>query len=378
MKSAAQILSFKHQEIINAWEKKVRKEVKASESNNRISLHDHVPNILDGIIDIMERLDNFSAYLDDDRYLEIIKDSEEHGRHRATTEFYTIDEIIHEYIIFHRVITQILEDGGITNVKTFNLLKYVIETAMLKSSKAFTESLQEMQHKLIGTLAHDIRNPLAAARMAIEMQNHEHGKERLEKVKNMSYNSVNKAIQMIEGLLENITVNAGEGMLLNFSETNIVKDVKTVYEEAKEIYSEDFSLDCHKDTVNGVFDGIAIRRLLENLISNALKYGDSNRPITIGLKDEIETVKLWVHNYGIPIESAKQQKIFDFLDHGKTQNHSKLNSWGMGLTLVKMVADAHHGSIDLVSNKEIGTKFLITLCKYSNETGKMRTRLNFE
>jgi signal transduction histidine kinase len=214
--------------------------------------------------------------------------------------------------------------------------------------------------------------------MAIEMQNYEQGKERLEKVKTMSYNSVNKAIQMIEGLLENITVNAGEGMLLNFSEENIIKDVITVHAEASDIYTEEFKLDCNKECIEGVFDGIAIRRLLENLINNALKYGDSNRPITIGVQDGVEDVKLWVHNYGIPIEESKQQKIFSFLAHGEEQKKSKLNSWGMGLTLVKMVVDAHKGNIELISNKEEGTKFLVTLNKYSNETGKVRTRLNFE
>ena len=109
-----------------------------------------------------------------------------------------------------------------------------------------------MQSKLIGTLAHDIRNPLAAARLGIEMFSLKPGAEHIARVQKMTMKSVDKALDMIEGLLDSITVNAGEGMMLVFSETDIFPDIQTIYEEANTVYDEEIILDCKDKEINGI------------------------------------------------------------------------------------------------------------------------------
>jgi signal transduction histidine kinase len=249
---------------------------------------------------------------------------------------------------------------------------------MLNSVSSFTESIQEMQNKLIGTLAHDIRNPLAAARMSIEMLNHEAGEERLEKVKKMSYNSVNKAIDLIEGLLESITVKAGEGIMLSFSEMDLNDEIQSVYNEACEIFSEEIILDKKDEPINGVFDATAIRRLLENLVTNAIKYGHSEKAIIVKIRNEEEWLNITVHNHGEPIPKEKQKEIFTFMQLGNQHREKNLQSYGIGLTLVKMVAEAHGGSVNIRSEEEFGTEFQIKLNKHSNVPGKKRALLNAE
>ncbi len=378
MKKTARLLKSKRDDIIEIWEKEVLQQVKAAPTTNKIALHDHVPNILDDVIDILNRHENTDDYLNDEKIHQIEENSLEHGRHRATSLNYTVDQIIHEYMIFNNVIIKVLHKNDITEKSLFHLIKCSIDKAMLNSVTSFTESIQEMQHKLIGTLAHDIRNPLAAARMGIEMINYEAGKQRLDKVKKMSYNSVNKAIDLIEGLLDSITVKAGEGIMLSFSEMDLNDNIQTVYDEACEVFSEEIILDKTDEPIYGTFDATAIRRLLENLVTNAIKYGHSDKPVVIKIKNEEEWLNISVHNHGEPIPIEKQEGIFTFLHHGKQQREKKLKSYGIGLTLVKMVAEAHGGTVELRSEEGFGTEFQIRLNKYSNVPGKTRTILNAE
>ncbi len=378
MKKTARLLKSKHDEILSLWEKEVLEQILAAPSTNKIALHDHVPNILDDIISIMNSHENTDHYLSDEKIQEIKQNSLEHGRHRATSPNYTVDQIIQEYMIFNNVIIRVLHSNNITEESLFHLIKSSIDKAMLNSVSSFTESIQEMQNKLIGTLAHDIRNPLAAARMAIEMINYEAGEERLEKVKRMSYNSVNKAIDLIEGLLDSITVKAGEGIMLSFSELDIMEDIITVHNEACDVFSEEIILENENPSIKGIFDATAIRRLLENLITNGVKYGEPNKALTIKVIDEKDWLNLSVHNSGEPIPIEKQEGIFTFLNHGKQAREKKLKSYGIGLTLVKMVAEAHGGTVLLRSEEGFGTEFKIRLHKFSNVPGKTRTLLNAE
>ena len=377
MKEVAKLIEREHQVIMDNWEEEVVRKLAASQSAGKIALHDHLPNILDDIVDILLRYDNIENPEEDEVYRKIIDSSSEHGRHRATTPNYTVEEIVREYIIFHQVITRLIDENKILDLEAINFIKYLIETAILESVTSFSESLQEMQTKLIGTLAHDIRNPLSAARMATEMIDYKDGEERLMKVKKMAFNSINRALEMIEGLLESISAKSGEGMMLKFSEGDIMQDVNTVYAEACEIYDEDINLFCTSKKITGVFDGTAIRRVLENLITNAIKYGDSLKPISIKVEDDQDMLSLSVHNYGNPIPLKKQKDIFKFLTSDNENNSTELQSWGIGLSLVKMVIEAHNGNIDLQSSESFGTEFKITLNKHANQPGKMRTQLNY-
>jgi len=378
MKKTAELLKSQRDVILSMWENEVQSQVKAALSTNKIALLDHVPNILDDIISIMNSHEKTEHYLSADKIQQIEENSLEHGRHRATSPNYTVDQIIQEYMIYNNVIIKVLYRNNVTEESLFHLIKSSIDKAMLNSVSSFTQSIQEMQNKLIGTLAHDIRNPLAAARMAIEMLSYEAGEERLAKVKKMSYNSVNKAIDLIEGLLDSITVKAGEGIMLSFSDLDIIEDISTVHNEACDVYSEEIILENEYASIKGIFDATAIRRLLENLITNSVKYGESNKPITIKVKDEKDWLNLSVHNFGAPIPKEKQEGIFVFLQHGKQERKEKLKSYGIGLTLVKMVAEAHGGTVDLRSEEGFGTEFQIRLNKFRNVPGKTRTLLNSE
>ena len=374
MSHAAQVIKDKSQEILEQWEEMANRKIEASRYTDSIVLRDHLPNMLVDITDILIRHDGLTDVSKDEKYFEIVSNSSEHGRHRATSEKYTVDQIIHEYIIFHRVITLVLRINNAYDVEVADLLKYIIETAMLQSAASFSTSLQETQEKMIGTLAHDIRSPLINTHSLVELMSYETGKEKLETFRQMALLSVHKALKLTEGLLDSITIKAGEGIMLTFAEIDVVDTIAPVYREACEVYSQKIKLECPVREMIAVIDEVAVRRLLENLLTNAIKYGDARQPITIKLAEADDMISLSVHNYGSPISPEKQQTIFNFLQHSKQQDGVNRQSWGMGLTLTKTVAESHGGSVSLESSEEDGTLFTIKLNK-NNKVGKRRTRV---
>lgn len=377
MTKTSAILRDNVSEIMELWQNKVKEKVPAAKSANAVALYDHLPNIIEDIADILERLDNVDDIDSDRKYLELVENSKHHGRHRAATTNYTVEQVVHEYIIFHRTLTKFLKSHDVYNEQIADLLKYVIETSVLKSVGSFSQSIQEMQEKLIGTLAHDIRSPLSAAQMSLEMLELDDTQEWRSQMEGAAVRSVRKAISLVEGLMNGITVRAGEGMLLNFDNHNIVEDIRFVFDEAKEMYAHKIILVCPTELINGVFDTIAIRRLIENLIGNAVKYGSHKHPITITVENRDDQVQIRVHNEGTPISIEKQQHIFDFLGREDQGSNSVRKSWGMGLTLAQIVAEAHGGDIKLESAEKQGTTFIVTLLKRFNTPGKKRTKLTF-
>lgn len=377
MNRTATVLRENILEIMELWQAQVKKDVPAAKEKNSIALFDHLPDIILDISEIMERHAGMVDIDSDTKYSGILVNSVHHGRQRAMMANYTVEQVVHEYIIFHRTLSEFINSHDAYDQKSSDLLGYVIETSILKSVGSFSRSLHEMQEKLIGTLAHDIRNPLSAAKLSLEMMEQDKTGKWAERTRATAQRSVKKAIDLIEGLMNGITVRAGEGMMLDFEESDIVDVIKWVHEEIKEVYTNEIHLDCELKSIRGVFDTTAIRRLLENLIGNAVKYGSFKRPITVSVQDNKDAVEIRVHNYGDPIPEEKQDRIFKFMDSAEKDKKFVSGSWGMGLTLIQMVAEAHGGDINLVSDQQTGTTFIVSLIKHFNEPGKKRAKLAF-
>ncbi|WP_026934069.1 sensor histidine kinase [Christiangramia echinicola] len=377
MKTAADIIKSNSNRIMKSWEDRVKNEISASQISSNLALRNQLPNVLDDISEILTRYDGFLEVERNEKYNEIIKNSLDHGRHRATSSHYTVKQILQEYVIFHRVLTEVLEENEVYSKEVGIVLKYTLETAMLTSASSFSDSLQEMREKLIGALAHDIRNPISAAYFALDIIDPDDDKERIKRLKSMGLGSLKKALELVEGLLDAISIKAGEGITLNFEAIDIIEEIKWVCEEANQIYLNEVILQSNTKESFGVFDGTAIRRVVENLVTNAIKYGARDEPVRVILEDSRENIVIRVHNEGESIDEKHQTEIFEFLKRGRETDNSRLESWGMGLTIVKSVAIAHGGKVDLKSTDEHGTTFSLSLKKYFNEPGKVRTKLNY-
>jgi signal transduction histidine kinase len=103
--------------------------------------------------------------------------------------------------------------------------------------------------------------------------------------------------------------------------------------------------------------------VLENLCENAIKYGAAGRPVAVGLKQCEDRVTIAVHNEGMPIPAADQAKLFQAFKRieGEERAQGGKTGWGLGLTLVKGIAEAHGGTVTVQSEPGTGTVFSVIL-----------------
>ncbi|MDW8437144.1 MAG: ATP-binding protein [Chloroherpetonaceae bacterium] len=100
---------------------------------------------------------------------------------------------------------------------------------------------------------------------------------------------------------------------------------------------------------------------IQNLMTNAIKYGDPNRTIDLELRADSNRAIFSITDYGYGIPPEAQSKLFTKFYRVQSEKHSKEIGTGLGLAYVKEVVTRHGGSIALESNEKIGTRFTITL-----------------
>ncbi len=104
-----------------------------------------------------------------------------------------------------------------------------------------------------------------------------------------------------------------------------------------------------------------IQRTLQNLVSNAVKYGTPNTPIVIRLEREGGHALLSVHNEGPEIAARDRELIFQPFQRTRATEHGGVQGWGLGLALVQAIAEAHGGRVALESTEGMGATFTLDL-----------------
>jgi signal transduction histidine kinase len=108
-------------------------------------------------------------------------------------------------------------------------------------------------------------------------------------------------------------------------------------------------------------DEVLLRRLIMNLLDNAIKYTPAGGSVSVRLISEPDRVKFIVSDTGIGIPADAAPYIFErFYRADKARSRADGGS-GLGLAIARWVAEAHKGSIDLVSNPDHGSKFIVSL-----------------
>jgi signal transduction histidine kinase len=137
--------------------------------------------------------------------------------------------------------------------------------------------------------------------------------------------------------------------------------IKTTLEELSSALGDRFIFHPGNFSVFGYWDVAYLRRAIENVASNAVKYGDSEDYVFVSYTSKDGEVAISIHNSGKPIAMGERETIFDpFQRVGKARKTGK-SGWGIGLSLVKGVVEAHGGRVTFESEEETGTTFILTV-----------------
>lgn len=219
-----------------------------------------------------------------------------------------------------------------------------------------------VREKFVATLTHDLRNPLTAAQMCGELIRRTSGTDGTSELAERLIANIQRADSMIQDLLDASLLHAGHRLPLKMDRVDLGKFIDRVIEDLALQYANPLvvEIDSVRD-LQGYWSPRGLRRVLENLIGNAVKYGAPQGPISLRIVRENDKILASVHNFGNSISEEDQKTLFEDFHRTHSAQTSGKQGWGLGLGLVKGMAEAHGGQVKLQSDATRGTTFTIAL-----------------
>ena len=282
-----------------------------------------------------------------------------HGKERAGMFSYTMDQLILEYHILRQVICDIMEEEVPLSVIEREVIVCAIEQSVNDAATQFSDTLRDIQERLTQTLAHDLRGPLSAAKMnsQLYLRNPEDFDKGVLAVKRIS-SSMDRIDLMITDLLDAGKLRAGEKLVVDIQECDLEMILKQVTDETNFLF-ENRVIFKSTGPERGMWNANGLRRVFDNLVTNAVKFSDADSPITIELQKSEEYIKICVHNIGKIIAVEEIPFLFEQYRRARTSKDKK--GWGLGLVVVKGVTEAHGGYVEVESTQKDGTIFRVVL-----------------
>ena len=127
-----------------------------------------------------------------------------------------------------------------------------------------------------------------------------------------------------------------------------------------ERYGSSICMDLTKDDTTATVDQQHFTNVLRNLMDNAMKYTPEDPQIVVATQRAVGTLVVSVRDNGIGIAASDQKKIFDNF-YRVPNNTSNVKGFGLGLSYVQQIANAHHWNLELTSQQGMGSEFKILI-----------------
>lgn len=217
-----------------------------------------------------------------------------------------------------------------------------------------------LRDEVLGVVAHDLRNPLNVITTACDLLDGQLGEPTQRRHLDRVRRSVKRADRMVRDLLE-LNAYEGSGVTIEKRRVEVVEVVRAAV-ETQQILAADASVVLAADLAPSLppvlVDERRIQEVLENLISNAIKFNVPGGAVTIGAMHEDEEVRLWVKDSGTGIPVEHLPHVFDRFWQGV--KHDKRGA-GLGLAICRAIIDLHGGNIWAESDPGVGTTMSFTL-----------------
>jgi PAS domain S-box-containing protein len=238
------------------------------------------------------------------------------------------------------------------------------QATRLQHELAKERELAELKIRFTSMIVHDFRNPVATIVLSSDMIQHFAQNTEIEKVQEKANRIGTVAMQLnsqIDNLLE---LGHAEAALINFSPRvqdiiDFCRDVFSSVEQANEGKGHEFGFESALKSQNLSFDSHLMERMLNNLLTNAVKYSPNAGKVQMKLRKADDSLEIIISDSGIGIPQEDIDHIFDFFY--RASNVSKIQGTGIGLAIVKQIVEKHGGTIRYESEIEKGTSLIINL-----------------
>lgn len=221
-------------------------------------------------------------------------------------------------------------------------------TEVIAVTKAFNymakgiKQLEQDRALLMAGVSHDLRTPLTRIRLASEMM-----QEQDSWVRDGIINDIEDMNAIIDQFIDYLRHHKEEP-----TEKENINNLIRELVQAESVQQRSISTDLATDLPNIYVRRIAIKRLLNNLLENALRYSEGAIEISSGFERKKKRLYIQVRDYGPGIPEASIQNMFEPFTQGDEARGS--SGSGLGLAIIKKIVDMHQGEIELYNHKEQG------------------------
>jgi signal transduction histidine kinase len=354
----ASLIRERRDDVLAKWRRQVR-QLPGAANLDTPTINDQVPDLLDSLI---------AALKSEIETQETNAISAEHGLLRWQAGF-DVTEVVAEYNILRQCLQDEAEDNGlILSGKPLLIVNNIFDDAIGKAVKAFetmmTIELQHRHDEHLAFLLHDLRTPLEALSLATTL---------LERSlpEDMRSSGINSALSVLRGNINRLTARVrhvlstasgfGRSFQTEFVMLNLhAQAEKVVRDLAPLATSSETDVQNEIDPQLEVYsDEILLAQILQNLLSNALKF-TSKGVIEIGARkiNEAQAVECWVRDSGQGIPAETIDKVFERFETSPEPGQSGM---GLGLAIVKELVELHKGEIRVESEVGKGSTFTFVL-----------------
>lgn len=296
--------------------------------------------------------------------------SRSHARQRERQGF-EVEQMVAEYRALRATVLRLWGASstmtGAQDLEDVIRFNEAVDQATAESLSVFLAEMDKTRDLFLGMMSHDLRGPLSTIASCARIEQKSRTDE--SPTAAMVLRSVAQMKALLDDLVEYTRNRLGTGLAINPTPLHLEKFVHDTLKEIETISTGHvLELEIQGDT-KGEWDAPRLHQALSNLVFNALKYGHRGSAIHVYLDGRsAQEVVLAVENTGKPIPAELLTRIFDPLvraggNYSDTDSRESGANLGLGLYVVREIAAAHRGSIEVTSNDSI-TRFELHLPRF--------------
>lgn len=233
--------------------------------------------------------------------------------------------------------------------------------------KALEEQRREADRRkdeFLAMLAHELRNPLASINNAVQLFSRQASDDDLKQAREIVQRQVKHLARLIDDLLDVSRITRGKIVLrkelvdISPIVANAVESVRPFMEQRR----HELVVSLCAGTLRVEADPLRVEQMIVNLLTNAAKYTDAGGTIRLAVTREGDMASISVKDNGIGLPAELLPRVFDLFVQGDRSLARTEGGLGIGLTLVKKLAEMHDGSVEAASaGPGAGSEFTIRL-----------------
>ncbi|MGY6529781.1 MAG: hybrid sensor histidine kinase/response regulator [Cyanobacterium sp.] len=253
--------------------------------------------------------------------------------------------------------------ADITTTISIALAKFE-EDSRTESNLLQQQKLNQVKTQALATASHDLRAPLTSILGYTELIK-DYGDKLSTEKKERYFNFIKSAIVEMNDSLEDLLLisKAEEGKITLYPDQfDLVQFLQSLIDEQNNLTDKHtINFHCEHPSYEAYLDRKMLHHILNNLISNAIKYSPEGGDIDLTLNCELDNICLTIQDYGIGIPDNYKHKLFQLFE--RADNVAGIKGNGLGLSIVKKAVEIHGGDISVESEENKGTKFIINIPK---------------